>query len=59
MSTGKQRFRQLEVRRVVKAVEGAGLKISRVEIDKDGKIAVIPDNGTSETAPEKATEIVL
>lgn len=34
-------FRERDVRRAVKAVAKAGLPVARIEIDKDGKIAVI------------------
>jgi hypothetical protein len=34
-------FRQRDVTRAVKAVTAAGVGIARVEIDKEGKIAII------------------
>lgn len=61
MSKGAATFRKANVKRVIEAAESAGMKIGRVEIDKDGKIALIADNGTTslEAAPEKAAKIVL
>jgi hypothetical protein len=34
-------FRQQDVTRALRATVAAGIEVSRVEIDKDGKIAVI------------------
>ena len=48
MSKGRHLFREAEVRRAVKAVESAGMKIGRVEIDSAGKISLIPGD---EAAP--------
>jgi hypothetical protein len=61
MSKGRHLFREAEIRRAVKAVESAGMKVGRVEIDKGGTIAVIAANGAPslEIAPEKVAEIVL
>jgi hypothetical protein len=47
MSRRPQTFRQGDVTRAVKATKAAGIKVARVEITKDGKIAVV----TSEHAP--------
>jgi hypothetical protein len=40
-------FRQQDVTRAVKAVAAAGVGISRVEIDKTGKIVIITADVTS------------
>lgn len=44
MSTGRSNFRETDVKRAVRAVESAGMKIARVELEK-GKIVIVPDNG--------------
>ena len=49
-------FRQRDLERAIKGAKAAGLEISRVEIDRDGKIVVII--GKSD-APHKTSEIVL
>ena len=35
------KFRKTDVTRAVKAMEAAGLKVARVEFDKDGKFSII------------------
>lgn len=41
MPRGNCTFRQRDVTAAVKAVVAAGVDVSRVEIDKDGKIVVV------------------
>ena len=47
------RFRERDVTRAVKAVAKAGVEIARVEIEPNGKIAVI----TGKPEPEQATDL--
>lgn len=35
------RFKQIDVTRAVKAVEAAGLRVGRIEIDPNGKIVIL------------------
>jgi hypothetical protein len=42
MARTKSLFRQQDATRAVRAVRAAGLEVQRVEIDKDGKITVVP-----------------
>ena len=42
MSRAPSTFRQQDVTRAVKAVRRAGVEIARVEVDKSGKIVIIP-----------------
>lgn len=42
MSRGSLSFKQTDVTRAIKALVAAGVGVSRVEIDKDGKIIVVP-----------------
>jgi hypothetical protein len=56
MPRGPSTFKQQDVTKALKATVAAGIEVSRVEIDKDGKIVVIigkPD------APHDVREIVL
>ncbi|MGC1345087.1 MAG: hypothetical protein WA863_03075 [Methyloceanibacter sp.] len=56
MARGPLTFRQRDLARALKGTKAAGLEVSKVEIDKDGKIVVII--GKSD-APRDAREIVL
>ena len=42
MSRGQQTFKQRDVTKAIKATVKAGIAINRVEIDKDGKIIIVP-----------------
>ena len=56
MARGPLTFRQRDLVRALKGTKAAGLEVTKVEIDKDGKIVVIigkPDE------PHDAGEIVL
>ena len=48
MARGSCTFKQRDVRAAVKAVRAAGVEVARVEIDKDGKIVVVPGKPASE-----------
>jgi hypothetical protein len=50
MSRGPYSFKQRDMTRAVKAVVTAGLAVARVEVDKDGKIVIVP--GTPEATTE-------
>jgi hypothetical protein len=46
MSRGPATYRKSDLKRGIKALESAGLKVARVEIQSD-KIVLIPDNGAT------------
>ena len=52
MSRGPYSFKQRDMTRAVKAVVAAGLAVARVEVDKDGKIVIVP--GTPEATTESS-----
>jgi hypothetical protein len=56
MARGPLTFRQRDLVRALKSARAAGLEVSKVEIDKDGKIVVIIGKPN---APSDAREIVL
>lgn len=56
MARGHLSFRQRDLVRALKGAKAAGLEISRVEIDKDGRIVVIIAKSDE---PRDAREIVL
>ena len=47
MARGRCTFRQTDAARAAKAAISAGLKVQRIEIDKDGRIIIV----TGEDAP--------
>jgi hypothetical protein len=46
MSKAASNFRRTDVKRAIQAVESAGLKVSRVEL-QGGKVILFPDNGAT------------
>jgi hypothetical protein len=58
MSKGPSTFRKGDVKRGVQALESAGLKVARVEIEKTGKLIFFPDNGANAEA-DKPEDIKL
>ena len=50
MSRAACTFKQTDVTRAVKAVVAAGVSIVRVEIDRDGKIAIITESANDNQA---------
>jgi hypothetical protein len=55
MSQKPSKFRKTDVTRAVKAMEAAGLKVARVEFDKDGRFSVVTIV-ESKTHPEQELE---
>ena len=47
MSRGECTFRQRDVTAALKAARDAGVEVARVEIDKEGKIVLIPGKPNS------------
>jgi hypothetical protein len=54
MARAPSTFRQQDVTRAVKAVAAAGVHISRIEIDKTGKIVIVTNEPPDE--PGEMTE---
>ncbi len=55
MSNGPSTFRVTDVKRAVQACRNAGLAIGRVEVDREGKIVIVPEKPAlpiSESADE-------
>ena len=48
-------FREADVRRAIKAAEGAGLSVSSVEVTRDGTIRVL--TGSAQSAPVDEYEV--
>ena len=52
MSNGPLKFRQRELTRVMRAMQAAKVEVERVEIDRDGKIIVVPKGNPPKTGWE-------
>lgn len=50
MSRTRTPFRQADISRAVKGATAAGLVVGRVEIDQDGKIVIVPEEGKPKEA---------
>jgi len=61
MSKGKCTFKQSDFSRAIRGAENAGMKVGRVEVDKAGKITIIPGDAQaiSEGQKTEPSEIVL
>jgi len=46
MSASPSNFRRTDVKRAVQAIQAAGLKVARVELD-GGKVTIVPADGES------------
>lgn len=53
MSRGPSTFRQRDVKAAMKAVTDAGYEVARVEIERDGKIIIVPTRATAAGTVEK------
>ena len=56
MSRGQQTFKQSDVTKAIKATVKAGIAVGRVEIDKNGKIVIVParpEDAANGEKPEK------
>jgi hypothetical protein len=56
MARGNLPFRQCDVTRAVKAVVAAGVEVTRVEVDKDGRIVVIAGKPVPNGGDQEANE---
>jgi hypothetical protein len=54
MPKGLLTFKQMDLRRAIKAFQKLGLPIARAEIDRDGKIVVVVGEGK---AQDSATDL--
>ena len=54
MTRTPRTFRQGDVTRALKATKAAGLKVTRIEIDQDGKIVLAL--ATEQTSPQDALD---
>jgi len=59
VARARSAFRQQDVTRAVKAVAAAGVSIARVEIDKTGKITIIPATPAAEAGQQDDLDLEL
>ena len=48
-------FKQRDMTRAVRAVVAAGVKVARVEVDKDGRIVVVAKDAHTDSRPSGAS----
>jgi hypothetical protein len=56
MSKAASTFRKSDVKRAIQAAEAAGMKIGHVEVDRAGKIILVPGNGAETAGRTEAGE---
>lgn len=54
MSRGQQTFKQRDVTKALRATVKAGIAVGRVEIDKDGRIVIVPARPENAANGEKS-----
>jgi hypothetical protein len=52
MARGRLAFKQTDVTRAIKAALAAGVQIARIEIDRGGRIVIVPGSPTLAAEPE-------
>jgi hypothetical protein len=56
MAKGSCTFRKADITRLLSAAAQAGFKVGRVEVDKAGKIALVPDHDGREETESQSNE---
>jgi hypothetical protein len=56
MARGPLTFRQRDLCAAIKATKAAGYEVARVEVDRDGRIIVIPERPRDDAATAHANE---
>jgi hypothetical protein len=56
MSHGPLTFRQRDIKAAIKAVEAAGHKVARIEIERDGRLVVVLVRPAEDAAPAASNE---
>jgi hypothetical protein len=56
MPAPKSNLKEVNVKRVLSGAQKAGVEIARVEVDKDGKITLIPGSPSNAQTTENALD---
>jgi hypothetical protein len=57
MGRSASRFRQTDLKRAIRAAHAANLEIARIEIEKDGRIIVVPGKPPRQQDNESPDEL--
>jgi hypothetical protein len=58
MARAPATFKQQDLTRAFRAAQAAGVKVARIEIDRDGKIVIVTADGEAERREENSWDRV-
>jgi hypothetical protein len=56
MSAARSTFRKTDIKRLLEAASSAGVKVKGVEVDKNGKMLLVVDDGEAAPKPQDSLD---